>query len=160
MCGVEGNQRELTFLDAADDVQRELAQDGYGAAIAALMEMLNTIREGNVCEDTMVEEFVVMLAPFAPHFAEECWERLGHDSSVFEARWPRYDPALLVDDVAEVVVQVNGKTRGKVTVVRGALEGVVVGAAQADPQVARFTDGKEVRKVVYVPNRLLNLVVG
>ncbi len=150
----------LKWHQTKKKVTDDLESLSYNTAIAALMEMLNTIREGNVCEHSMVEEFVVMLAPFAPHFAEECWERLGHDTSVFEARWPSYDPALLVDDIAEVVVQVNGKTRGKVTVARGALEGVVVGAAQADPQVARFTEGKAVRKVVYVPNRLLNIVVG
>ena len=150
----------LKWHQTKKKVTDDLESLSYNTAIAALMEMLNTIREGNVCEHSMVEEFVVMLAPFAPHFAEECWERLGHDTSVFEARWPSYDPALLVDDIAEVVVQVNGRTRGKVTVARGALEGVVVGAAQADPQVARFTEGKAVRKVVYVPNRLLNIVVG
>ncbi len=72
---------------------------------------------------------------------------------------PAVDPALLVDDVAEVVVQVNGRTRSRVSVARGALEGVVVGAAKADPQVVKFLEGKELAKVVYVPNRLLNLVV-
>ena len=106
------------------------------------------------------EEFVVMLAPFAPHFAEECWERLGHGTSVFDARWPGYDPALLVDDTAEVAVQVGGKTRGRVTVARNAAEAVVVEAARAEPQIAKFLDGKSVQKVIYVPNRLLNLVAG
>jgi leucyl-tRNA synthetase len=101
-----------------------------------------------------------MLAPFAPHFAEESWERLGHGKSVFDARWPEWNEGLVVEDQVEVVVQVNGKTRSKVTVPRGAEQGVVVEAAQRDPAVRRFTEGKEVRKVVYVPNRLLNLVLG
>jgi leucyl-tRNA synthetase len=150
----------LKWHQAKKKVTDDIESLSYNTAIAALMEMLNAIRESNVCEHDLVEEFVVMLAPFAPHFAEECWERLGHGNSVFEARWPAYDPALLVDDTAEVVVQVNGKTRGRVTVARDAPEGVVVGMAQAHPQIAKFTEGRAVRKVIYVPNRLLNLVVG
>jgi leucyl-tRNA synthetase len=149
----------LKWHQTKKKVTGDLETLSYNTAIAAMMEMLNTIRESNVHEHHLVEELVVMLAPFAPHFAEECWERLGHAESVFDARWPAYDPALLVDDVAEVVVQVNGKTRSRVRVMRDALEGVVVGAAKADPQVAKFLDGKELAKVVYVPNRLLNLVV-
>ena len=98
--------------------------------------------------------------PFAPHFAEECWERLGHATSVFDARWPGYDPAMLVDETAEVAVQVGGKTRGRVTVARNASEAVVVAAASAEPQIAKFLEGKSVQKVIYVPNRLLNLVLG
>jgi leucyl-tRNA synthetase len=101
-----------------------------------------------------------MLAPFAPHFAEENWERLGHDSSIFDARWPTWDERLTVEETVEIAVQVSGKTRSRVTVPRGADEAAVVAAAQDDAAVRRFTEGKEVRKVVYVPNRLLNLVVG
>jgi leucyl-tRNA synthetase len=101
-----------------------------------------------------------MLAPFAPHFAEESWERLGRDTSVFDAQWPAWDEGLVVEDRVEVVVQVNGKTRSKVTVVRNAEQETVVEVAQRDAGVRRFTEGKEVRKVVYVPNRLLNVVVG
>jgi len=149
----------LKWHQTKKKVTHDIETLGYNTAIAAMMEMLNTLRESNVHEHRLVEEFIVMLAPFAPHFAEECWERLGHDASVFDARWPGWDPALLVDDVAEVVVQVNGRTRSRVSVARGALEGVVVGAAKADPQVVKFLEGKELAKVVYVPNRLLNLVV-
>ena len=141
-------------------VTDDLESLSYNTAIAAMMEMLNTIRESGSCEHEMVEEFVVMLAPFAPHFAEECWERLGHGTSVFDARWPGYDPTMLVDDTAEVAVQVGGKTRGRVTVERNATEEVVVAAARAEPQIAKFLEGKSLQKIVYVPNRLLNLVVG
>ena len=108
----------------------------------------------------MISDLIVMLAPFAPHFAEECWERLGHAESVFEARWPAWDEALVVSDQVELPVQVNGKTRSKVQVPRDASEQMAVAAAQADPSVNRFTAGKQVRKVIYVPNRLINLVVG
>jgi leucyl-tRNA synthetase len=107
-----------------------------------------------------VEGLIIMLAPFAPHFAEESWERLGHSSSIFEARWPQWEESLTVEDEVEVVVQIGGKTRSKVSVPRDAAQDQVVAAAQKDAAVKRFVEGKEVRKVVYVPNRLLNLVVG
>ena len=132
----------------------------YNTSIAALMEFVNTLRAENVVTREAVEDLIVMLAPFAPHFAEENWERLGHDGSIFDARWPVWDERLTVEDTVEMAVQVNGKTRSRITVARDADEATVVAAALRDPVVRRFTEGKEVRKVVYVPNRLLNLVVG
>ncbi|HEX7337517.1 MAG TPA: leucine--tRNA ligase [Gemmatimonadales bacterium] len=132
----------------------------YNTSIAALMEFVNTIRAENVASREVVEDLIVMLAPFAPHFAEENWERLGKEGSIFDAEWPGWDERLTVEDTVEIAVQVSGKTRSRVTVPRGADEKTVVAAAQQDAGVRRFTEGKEVRKVVYVPNRLLNLVVG
>jgi leucyl-tRNA synthetase len=132
----------------------------YNTAIAAMMELVNKLREERSHDRRIVESLVIMLAPFAPHFAEENWERLGHATSVFQARWPDWDEALVVEDQVEVVIQVSGKTRGRVSVPRDAEQGAVLAAAQEDAAVRRFTEGKEVRKVVYVPNRLLNLVVG
>jgi leucyl-tRNA synthetase len=133
----------------------------YNTSIAALMELVNALRADSCTQRTLVEGLTVMLAPFAPHFAEESWERLGHaGESVFEAKWPAWEAALVVEDQVEVVVQVGGKTRSKVSVPRGSEERVVVEAAQRDAAVRRFTEGKEVRKVVFVPNRLVNLVVG
>jgi leucyl-tRNA synthetase len=132
----------------------------YNTSIAALMELVNALRADGVCDKAVAEELVIMLAPFAPHFAEECWERMGHRESVFDARWPAWDEGLVVEDQVEVVVQVNGKTRSKVTVPRDADEETVMGAAMRDAAVQRFTEGRGVRKRIHVPNRLLNLVVG
>jgi leucyl-tRNA synthetase len=131
----------------------------YNTAIAAMMELVNALREDNCCERGIIESLVVMLAPFAPHFAEECWERLGHETSVFDARWPSWDERLIAAGEVEVVVQVNGKTRGRVMASRDATEARVLPAALADDGVKRFTEGKAIRKVVYVPNRLINIVV-
>jgi leucyl-tRNA synthetase len=124
------------------------------------MELVNTMRTETCTQRSLVEGLVIMLAPFAPHFAEESWERMGHTTSVFDARWPTWDEGLVVEDQVEVVIQIGGKTRSKVSVPRNADQDAVVAAAQLDAAVRRFTEGKEVRKVVYVPNRLLNLVVG
>ena len=131
----------------------------YNTAIAALMELVNHMKEAGCHDKAMVRDLVVMLAPFAPHFAEECWERLGGAGSVFDAGWPQWEEALAVSDEIELPVQVSGKTRSRVSVPRNAPEEVAKATALADAAVRRFTDGKEIRKVIYVPNRLINIVV-
>jgi leucyl-tRNA synthetase len=131
----------------------------YNTAIAALMELVNHMKEAGCKDRVVVRELVVMLAPFAPHFAEECWERLGGSGSVFDAGWPRWEEKLTVSDEIELPVQVNGKTRSKVNLPRNAPEPVATATAVADPVVQRFTAGKEIKKVIYVPNRLINIVV-
>ncbi|HEX5817812.1 MAG TPA: leucine--tRNA ligase [Gemmatimonadales bacterium] len=161
--GERGGEMQRAFLSKWHRTKKKVGEDleslGYNTAIAALMEMLNAIRECNCSEPGLVEEFIVMLAPFAPHFAEECWERLGHDGSVFDARWPAWDAGLLHDDTLELPVQVGGKTRGKVHVARGADEAAVTAAAKGDDALKRFLEGKVIRKVIYVPNRLVNFVL-
>jgi leucyl-tRNA synthetase len=141
-------------------VQEHMEELKYNTAIAAMMELVNALREENCIERQIVEDLVVMLSPLAPHFSEECWERLGHQESVFTARWPRFDENLVVDSTVEVVVQVSGKTRSRVMVGRDAPEDEVLQAAQADATTRRFIEGKQTRKVIYVPNRLINIVVG
>jgi leucyl-tRNA synthetase len=139
-------------------VAEELEGLRYNTAIAALMELVNVLREYNCCEPMVVGSLVQMTAPFAPHFAEECWERLGSKTSVFDSAWPQYDPTLTVEDTVTIAVQVNGKTRGTVTVPRDADEAVVRTAAEADPGVAKYLEG-EVKKVIWVKGRMLSFVV-
>jgi len=141
-------------------VTTDLADLRYNTAIAALMELVNAMREQNCSEHGVVGELVQMTAPFAPHFAEECWERLGHGTSVFDSAWPRYDEALTLSDEITIVVQVNGKVRGSLVVSRGADEATVRGLAEAQDGVHRHLAGNAIRKVVYVPGRLINYVVG
>jgi leucyl-tRNA synthetase len=123
------------------------------------MELLNTMREAGCGDRRVVEDMVVMLSPFAPHFAEECWERLGHSTSVFDERWPEWDEALAVEDNVEVAVQVSGKTRSRVTVARGSTQDTVLAAAMADDTTKRFVGDVTPRKVIYVADRLINIVV-
>ncbi|MDH3455346.1 MAG: leucine--tRNA ligase [Gemmatimonadota bacterium] len=138
----------------------------YNTAIAKLMEYVNVLRKDggqqrqrNVSA-TLLEPLVVMLAPFAPHFAEECWERLGHTHSVFAASWPAFDEVLAREDEIELVLQVNGKVRGRVRVSAGISEAEAVNTALEQEAVMRFVGTSTVRKAIYVPNRLVNLVVG
>jgi len=134
----------------------------YNTAIAAMMEYLNVVRAGGrTPELAAVQPLLVLVAPFAPHLAEELWERLGHEGSIFDqASWPEFDPALAVADQVEFVVQVNGKVRARLPMTRGITEEGAREAALADPNVQRFLEGKPIRKTVFVPDRLVNLVVG
>jgi leucyl-tRNA synthetase len=104
-----------------------------------------------------VEPLVQLVAPFAPHIAEELWQKLGHSEGVFASKWPTYDEALASDEKIELVIQVNGKTRGKVSVARDINQDAAVGEALADPSIAKFVTG-EPRKIIFVPGRLLNIV--
>jgi leucyl-tRNA synthetase len=143
-------------------VTEDIAALRYNTAIAAMMEYLNAVREGNRrVNRAEVEPLVVLVAPFAPHIAEELWELLGHTGSLFTgAHWPTYDPAKAVADTVEFVVQVNGRLRARLAMPRGIAQQAAQDAALADENVRRFVDGKQIRKVVFVPDRLLNLVVG
>jgi len=131
----------------------------YNTAISAMMEYLNTVRDEHVVARQSTEPLIVMVAPYAPHLAEELWSLFGHERSVFTAPWPGFDERLAAAGDVEVVVQVNGKVRGRVTVSRGASEAEVVARAMQEEAVRKFVDGKPVRKTVYVQDRLLNFVV-
>lgn len=140
-------------------VGRDIEALSYNTAIAALMELLNEMRTAPALDDFALAAFPILLAPFAPHESEELWEMLGHAESIYEARWPEYDPALTVEDEIDVAVQVMGKMRGTIRVVRDAPEEAVREAALASESVARHLRGKTIVRVIHVPNRLVNFVV-
>jgi len=131
----------------------------YNTAIAAMMEYVNELRERGAGSRELIEPLVIMLAPYGPHIAEEMWSVLGHDASVFEARWPSYDERLASAGDVEIAVQVNGKLRSRLMVPRGMAEKDVLARVLADEAVKKFVDGQKVKKVVFVQDRLVNLVV-
>ncbi len=142
-------------------VTEQIAGLRYNTAIAAMMEYLNTVRAGGrtpIRAD--VEPLVRLVAPFAPHIAEELWRRLGNRGSIFDgANWPEFDAAKAAERQVKVAVQVNGKVRGTVPAPKGADREAVVAAARAEPNVARHLEGRDIRKIIHVPDRLLNFVV-
>jgi len=130
----------------------------YNTAIAGLIELNNALVPLNGLPRVIAEPFVLMLAPLAPHLAEELWARLGHQASLSDAPWPTYDEAFLVEDSVELAVQVMGKVRGRVVVPADADNETLEALALADPEVQRHLEGKTVRKVIVVPGRLVNIV--
>jgi leucyl-tRNA synthetase len=144
-----------TIRKVAEDVPRL----SYNTAIAAMMEYLNALRAGERTPHMAeVEPLVQLSAPFAPHIAEELWERFGHTRTVFDSGWPEFDAALAADDSVTIAVQVNGKTRGTIQVAPDAPQDVALTTAMADQAIARFVVTDPAR-VIFVPGRLLNIVV-
>ncbi|MDT8368374.1 MAG: leucine--tRNA ligase [Longimicrobiales bacterium] len=142
-------------------VTEQLADLQYNTSIAAMMEYLNSVRAGGrTPARAEVEPLVVLLAPFAPHLAEELWAHLGHEGSIFEAApWPDFDPAKAKEDTVDLAVQVNGRLRGTVHLPLGADQATAEAAARAEENVARHLGEGEIRRVIHVPDRLLNYVV-
>ncbi len=107
-----------------------------------------------------VATMLTVLSPIAPHICEELWQATGHTGLLIDQPWPAHDPAALVTDEVEIVVQVNGKLRGKLSVARDATKDDVEKAALAEANVVKHIEGKTVRKVIVVPGKLVNVVVG
>ncbi len=142
-------------------VTEQIPQLQYNTAIAAMMEFLNAVRAGGrTAVRSEVEALVPMVAPFAPHMAEELWSTLGRDGSVFDGTsWPTFDAEKAKDASIEMPVQINGKVRGRVMVEVGAAQDAVEALARSEDNVARHLEGMTVRRVIHVPDRLLNFVV-
>jgi len=132
----------------------------YNTAIAAMMEFLNEAMRWEQRPRSVLDSFILILSPFAPHIAEELWSRLGHKETLAYESWPEFNPAFLIEANVEVVVQVNGKLRGRIVVPRESDQVTVLALAKSDPGVAVHLEGKTIRKEIYVPGKLVNFVVG
>ncbi len=131
----------------------------FNTAIARLMEMANALTEAAVRPREVVEAFVLLLAPFAPHLAEELWGKLGHQGTLAYSPWPSFDPALAQDESREYVVQVNGKLRHRFRAKEGLDTEMLIAVAKAEPQVIALLRGKVIVKEIAIPGRLANFVV-
>jgi len=140
-------------------VTKDIENLSFNTAISRMMEFVNAVSGQEPRPKTILEPFVLLLAPFAPHLAEESWELLGHTKTLAYEPWPTYDPALLVESQVEIAVQINGKVRGKLRIPTDADQETVETMAKGDARVAENLAGKQVVKVVYVPGRLLSFVV-
>ena len=164
----EGTRETLRVLhQTVRKCYNDLDRFKFNTAIAALMELSNHLNKvwAEASVDSAVwrecvEKFLLMLAPIAPHLAEELWERAGHSYSIHQQPFPSWDDDLAAEDTITLVVQVNGKVRDRLEVPAGIEEAVAQELALASPRVRSYTDGKSVRKAIYVPGRLVNLVVG
>jgi leucyl-tRNA synthetase len=144
-----------TIQKVSDDIPR-LA---YNTAVAAMMTYINVLRQGErTPHRDEVEPLIQLVSPFAPHLAEELWEQFGHRESVFDAGWPTYNADLAREQLIDLAVQVNGKMRGTIRVNPDVTKEDALAIALAAPAIARFVTG-EPKKVIFVPGRLLNIVV-
>ena len=159
------DDRDRAFRTIHKTIKRvsdDLPALGFNTAIAALMGALNTLRDCRLSPDNhrkVARLYVLLLAPLAPFLAEELWEHLGGSFSVHQQPWPRYDPALIVDETITIPIQINGKLRGRIEVAADTSEAEVTQQALAAPDAQKYLTDKRIVKIVYVPGRLVNLVV-
>ena len=146
-----------------DDIGR---RHTFNTAIAAVMELLNTItkfddesEQGRAVIQEALEKVILMLSPITPHICQELWQLLGHDKWVVNELWPEIDEIALLQDKIELMIQVNGKLRSKISVSTDAEKNLVEALALSDDNVHKFVDGKEILKIIVVPGRLVNIVV-
>ncbi|MDY7011763.1 MAG: leucine--tRNA ligase, partial [Planctomycetota bacterium] len=170
ICGEEETQSLLTDKAGDEKVERALHKlikkvgsdieaMKFNTAIAAMMEFVNVVFKTGVISKTQAGRFVLVLAPLAPHLAEELWQQLGHERSLAHESWPVYNESLLVKATVELAVQVNGRMRGRITVPADAGEDDIITTALDEPKVAEAVEGKTVVRKIVVPGRLVNLVV-
>jgi leucyl-tRNA synthetase len=131
----------------------------FNTAIAQMMIFVNETMKLEKRPRAVLEQFVLLFAPFAPHIAEEIWEKLGHTSSLTYEPWPVYDPAKCAESSVEVVLQVNGKIRAKLSVPVDTPESELERMALADENVQRHIESKRIVKKIIIPNKLVNIVV-
>jgi leucyl-tRNA synthetase len=131
----------------------------FNTAISQLMIFVNEVMRAELRPRQMLGPFILLLSPFAPHIAEELWERLGHRTSLAYEPWPSYDKAKLQRSTAEVVLQVNGKVRSRIEVAMDTTDKELEALCLADENVRRYLNGKKLVKVIAVKNKLVNVVV-
>ncbi|HOK42255.1 MAG TPA: leucine--tRNA ligase [Thermoclostridium caenicola] len=162
------NEKELNYIRhyAIKSVTEDTEVFQFNTAIARLMELINALYKYDALENrnmTLMEETIrdaiLLMSPFAPHFAEEMWERMGYDYSVFNQPWPSYDEKALVRDEIEMAVQFNGQVKYKINVPRDADNQQIEQAALSDERAAGYIGGRNIVKVIVVKGRLINIVV-
>jgi leucyl-tRNA synthetase len=156
--GALAHKTHATIVKVTDDIGRRFA---FNTAVAAVMELVNEIARDPEAPGARfaAETAVSLIQPMAPHIAEELWERLGHDEPLWQTPWPLADPAMLVQDTFELVVQVNGKVRDRLEVPADLSEEELVARAKGSPKVQARLDGAEIQQTIVVPRKLVNLVV-
>jgi len=145
---------------AVKKVGEDIEAMRFNTAVSTLMILANKLATFESPPRAAVEKLLQSLAPFAPHLAEELWQQLGHPELVADAPWPSFDPALCVDDVIEIGVQVNGKARGRVRLATDASEATARAESLKDENVLKFVADKPVKKFIYIPGKIVNFIVG
>lgn len=157
--GGAGGEVEPLFHKTIKKVTEDIQSFKFNTAISSLMILANEFGDERLAiSDKQLKIFLKLLAPFAPHLADELWEKLGHKKSIHLEKWPEYDEKLVREEQVSVAVQVNGKLRGTVSVDADAAGGLVEDLAKLDENVQRHLEGKNIKKVVYVPGKIINFV--
>jgi leucyl-tRNA synthetase len=140
-------------------VTEDIESFRFNTAISSLMVLVNTIEKEKQIDKNFFENLIKLLAPMAPHLAEELWERLGHKNSIFKEKWPKWDEKLVKEEMVTLIIQVNGKVRDKIEVEASISKEKAQEIALSLEKIKKWTQGKEIKKVIFVPGKLINIVV-
>jgi len=154
-----GTMYESLLHKSIKKVGEDIDSMHFNTAISQLMILTNTLLESESITDADYKSYLCLVAPFAPHIAEEIWHDLGNKSSIHLEAWPKFNPDLLVENIITLGVQINGKVRGEISIPPDAKEDEAMDAASQDENLKKHLDGKEPKKVIYVPGRILNIVI-
>ena len=152
------DEQTRTLHKTIKAVTQDIESLSFNTAIARMMEFTNFFTRQEQRPKSIMESFVLLLSPFAPHIAEEIWKALGHEKSLAYETWPAFDEALTVDSTVEIPVQIMGKIKSKIVVARGMSKDDLLATAKADPKIKGLLEGKTIRKEIAVPDRLVNIV--
>ncbi len=157
---VDENDGELdkVYAETVKKVTEDFEALHFNTAISQMMVFMNAAQKAKTIPREYAEGFVQLLAPVAPHMMEEIWSVFGHDESIAYAKWPEYDPAKLVESTVEIMVQVNGKLRGKFKAAKDSDKDTLEKESLALDHVQKFLEGKDVKKVIVIPNKIVNIV--
>jgi len=140
-------------------VSEDIENLQFNTAIAKMMEFVNSANKTDKIDKHIGEKFILILSPFAPHIAEEIWQRLGHNQTLAYEPWPEYDKDLIKEDTIEIPIQVNGKLRGKITISVNSSDKEILEQARKEEKILPHLSGKQIIKEIYVPGKLINFVV-
>lgn len=139
-------------------VTEDMEAMSFNTAISAMMVLVNHLQSLDSVPCEAAEKLALMISPFAPHLGEECWSMLGHDTSLAYEPWVEYDEALCVDNTVKMGVQVNGKVRGEIEIAKDADQEAAMAEALKQSRIESQLEGKEIKKIIYVAGRILNIV--
>jgi leucyl-tRNA synthetase len=150
---------EILLQKTIKKVGEDIENLRFNTAISAMMILINEISNAQNLNKEFARNFLMMLAPFAPHMTEELWQKIGEKPSIHEQPWPEYDPEFIKDEMMTIVVQVNGKLRDNIQVTAGADEEEIKKLAASSAKVKVFIEGKKIIKIIYVQKKLVNIVI-
>lgn len=157
--GERGAQEKKIMHTLIKKVSQDIENFSFNTSVAAFMIAVNELGKLQSVSAESMDEFARLIAPFAPHIAEEFWHQLGHEGSVSDSKWPTWDEAALKEDTVKYPVQFNGKMRYNIEVPAGSDKAAVEAAALADPAAGKWLEGKTPKKVIVVPGRIVNIVI-
>lgn len=145
----------LTIQKVTDDIENLR----FNTGIAKMMEFVNVAKKETVIPKSVMEKFLIVLSPYAPHLAEELWNRLGHKQSITKEQWPVADAQYLVETTVVMTVHINGKRKAEITLDKGLDKDAIIALAKKEPNVSRFLNDNEIKKTIFVPEKLVNFII-